>query len=188
MTEQKNVKDNHDSALEDEDVRAPGLFDREGTDPEGAVGDSYIRGLFEAILFLNNEPVPVSFFARNFSIEPKHAKIILDSIIDEFEDREGGIKLVEVSNGYQFVTDPGYADQIRRAMGFKKHEKLTKGMLETLSIIAYKQPIVLADIDELRGVSSRMMVANLMKRNLVKPWGGWTFPAALWPTAPPGSS
>ena len=142
---------------------------QEYEEEHGEGDEIFIRGLFESILFLHNEPVPISYFVKQFSIDPTQAKIIVDTLIDEYEERNGGIKLVEISNGYQFVTDEKYANQIRRALGFKKQDKLTKGMLETLSIIAYKQPIVLADIDDLRGVSSRMMVANLMKRNLVKP-------------------
>ena len=69
------------------------------------------------------------------------------------------------------MTSRRYSSQIRSIMGYARREGLSKGMLETLSIIAYKQPIVLAEIEELRGVSSRMMVANLMKKNLIKPVG-----------------
>jgi len=130
-----------------------------------------IKGLFEAVLFLSNESLPISFFVKNFSIDSTQAKIIIDSLVDEYNERDGGILLAEIANGFQFVTNARYAGQIRRAMGLKRRENLTKGMLESLSIIAYKQPIVLAEIDELRGVSSRMMVANLMKRNLIKPVG-----------------
>ena len=130
-----------------------------------------LKSLFEAVFFLSNEPVPISFFVKNFMIDPTHAKIIIDSLVDEYEERDGGIRLTELSNGYQFVTNARFAEQLRHAMGLKKRESLSRGMLETLSIIAYKQPLVLADIDELRGASSRMMVANLMKRNLVKPVG-----------------
>lgn len=127
--------------------------------------------VFEAVLFLSSEPLHLNFFVKHFNIDKTNAKIILDSLIDEYEEKDGGIKLVEISNGYQFVTNPKCGQQIRRVLGFKKKEPLTKGMLETLSIIAYKQPVVLAEVEELRGVSSRMMVANLMKRNLVKPVG-----------------
>ncbi len=133
--------------------------------------DVSIKGLLEAVLFLSNEPVPLSFFVKQFSIDATHAKIILDSIIDEFEERDGGIKLQEIARGYQFVTNPRYGEQIRGVMGIRKREGLSKSMLETLAIIAYKQPIVLAEIDELRGVSSRPMVVKLMERNLVKPVG-----------------
>jgi len=130
-----------------------------------------LKSLFEAVFFLSNEPVQINFFVKNFMIDPTHAKIIIDSLVDEYEERDGGIRLAELSNGYQFVTNARFAEQLRHAMGLKKRESLSRGMLETLSIIAYKQPLVLADIDELRGASSRMMVANLMKRNLVKPVG-----------------
>jgi segregation and condensation protein B len=104
-------------------------------------------------------------------LDPTQVKIIIDSLVDEYEERDGGIRLAELSNGYQFVTNARFAEQIRHTLGLRRRESLTKGMLETLAIIAYKQPLVLADVDELRGVSSRMMVANLMKRNLVKPVG-----------------
>ncbi|HOP62865.1 MAG TPA: SMC-Scp complex subunit ScpB [Spirochaetota bacterium] len=133
--------------------------------------EHYLKSLFEAVFFLSNEPVPISFFVKNFMIDPTQTKIIIDSLVDEYEERDGGIRLAELSNGYQFVTNARFAEQLRHALGLRKRESLSKGMLETLAIIAYKQPIVLADIDELRGASSRMMVANLMKRNLVKPVG-----------------
>ncbi len=145
-------------------------------DDEEKSDEASLSGLFEAVLFLSNEPVPISFFVKNFSVDPTHAKIILNSLVDEYEERGGGILLRDVANGYQFVTNAKYSEELRYALGLKKKEKLSKGMLETLSIIAYKQPIVLADIDELRGVSSRMMVANLMKRNLVKPVGRKNLP------------
>ena len=133
--------------------------------------EHHLKGLFESVFFLSNEPVSISFFVKNFMIDPTQAKIIIDSLVDEFEERDGGIRLAELSNGYQFVTNARYAENLRHALGLKRRESLSRGMLETLAIIAYKQPLVLADIDELRGASSRMMVANLMKRNLVKPVG-----------------
>ena len=135
------------------------------------IKDVDLNSAFEAILFLSNEPVPISFFVKNFEIDATEAKIILDSLLDEYAERDGGIKLVEISGGFQFVTNPKCGSVVRKVLGFKKKEPLSKGMLETLSIISYKQPIVLAEIDELRGVSSRMMVSNLMKRNLIKPVG-----------------
>ncbi len=140
-------------------------------DEEIKKDDKYFYGLFEAILFLSNDPLPVSFFSKNFEIDPKNVKIILDSLVDEYEERGGGILLKEISGGFQFVTRSMFADDIRRSLLFDKKEGLTKGMLETLSIIAYKQPIILAQIDELRGVSSRMVLAKLMKKNLIRPIG-----------------
>jgi segregation and condensation protein B len=129
------------------------------------------ESLFEAVLFLSSDPLPIGFFVKNIGVPETEAKIILASLMDEYEERDGGVKIVELANGFQFVTNPRCAQGVRRIMGLKKKEPLTKGMLETLAIVAYKQPVVMAELEELRGVSSRMMVANLMKRNLVKPVG-----------------
>ncbi len=145
-------------------------------DESPSLQESDLGGLFEAALFLSNDPLPVSFFVKNFSVDPTHAKIILGSLLDEYSERDGGIILIEVAKGYQFVSHSRYSKQLRQSLGMKSRDRLSKGMLETLSIIAYKQPIVLADIDELRGVSSRMMVANLMKKNLIKPMGRVNLP------------
>ncbi len=139
--------------------------------PEYERDEASIKGLLESVLFLSNEPVPLSFFVQNFSLDPTQTRIFLDTLIDEYHERDGGIRIEEIAKGYQFVTNPRYADQLRRVMGMKKRSHMSRGMLETLSIIAYKQPIVLAEIDELRGVSSRMLVVKLMERNLVKPVG-----------------
>ncbi len=144
----------------------------EGAEARSAERDENdLRGLFEAVLFLSNEPLPIAFFVKQFGLDPVHARIVIDSLVDEYESRDGGIRLLEISKGFQFVTNKRYADQIRRVMGFTRKESLSKGMLETLSIISYKQPISIAEIDELRGASSRVMVSNLMKKNLVKPVG-----------------
>ena len=169
MTEEDKANILNGGAVDqDEEAR---LFPDESGSMDVPGDESSIKGLFEAVLFLSNEPLTTAFFEKTFSIDRTQVKIILDSLVDEYEEREGGIKLSEISNGYQFVTNSKYADQIRRALGFKRRESLTKGMLEPLSIIAYRQPIVLAEIEELRGVSSRIMVANLMKKNLVRPVG-----------------
>lgn len=157
--------------IELESVHA-GQDDEAGNEEMFEMGDSDdLFGIVEAILFVSAEPVPLQFFTRQLGVDATQAKIILDSLIDEYEDRDKGIKIVEISGGYQFVTNPKFANQLRQTMGYKKKETLSKGMLETLAIIAYKQPIMLAEIEELRGVSSRMMVAALMRKNLIKPVG-----------------
>ncbi len=159
------------------DLNEPELNDVENNIVDGEdindedLGHKELTSLFESVLFLSNEPVKLKFFVKNFNVDKTNAKLILDTLIDEYEERDGGIKLVETAESYQFITNAKYASQIRRVLGFKKKEPLSKGMLETLSIIAYKQPVVLAEVEELRGVSSRMMVAALMKRNLIKPVG-----------------
>jgi len=151
----------------EEYLSRPSLFLEEKETPEQK--EEYFKGLFEALLFLSNDPLPLSFFVKNSSLDSTQVKIIIDSLIDEYEEKDGGIKLAEISNGFQFITNSKFSDSIREALGKEKKETLTKSMLETLAIIAYKQPISLSEIEELRGVSSRMMVAKLVKRDLIFP-------------------
>ncbi len=161
---------NEDIELKSDRIDAGGDDDVSGVVFEESDSDD-LFGIIEAILFVSAEPVPLQFITKQLGINATQVKIIIDSLIDEYEDRDKGIKIVEVSGGYQFVTNPRFANQLRQVMGYKKKETLSKGMLETLAIIAYKQPIMLAEIEELRGVSSRMMVAALMRKNLIKPVG-----------------
>jgi segregation and condensation protein B len=163
-------KNTEDITADGEPYTGPGESESTGEHEDHGMVEG-LKGLFEAVLFMSTEPLPVSFFVKNFGVDPTQARIILDSLVDDHEERDCGIKLFEISNGFQFATNKKYAEQIRNAMGIKRRETLSKSMMETLAIIAYKQPIVLAEIDELRGVSSRMMVSNLLKKNLIKPVG-----------------
>ncbi len=170
---QEISEEGHPPVEDDNDVESShdNMVEHQADQGDQESEEDRLKGIFEAILFLSNEPLPITFFTREFGIDPTQTRILIDSLVDEYEERDGGIKLVEISNGFQFITSKKYAEPIRRVMGFKKTDTLSRGMLETLSIIAYRQPIMLAEIEELRGVSSRMMVANLMKKNLVKPVG-----------------
>jgi segregation and condensation protein B len=182
MSADDDVDDESSKDSEAEDISGDtseedGSDDSSGEEVDDVERDELeLKGLFESVLFLTNEPLSSSFFVKNFSVDPTQAKIVMDSLVDEYEERDGGILLVEIANGFQFVTNARYAEQLRHALGMKRRETLSKGMLETLAIVSYKQPIVLAEIDDLRGVSSRMMVANLMKRNLIKPVGRMNLP------------
>lgn len=167
---EENVK-SFDDLSADEELAVADAVDEVPEDEQDDDADVSPAALFEAVLFLSSDPLPLSFFVKNFGMNETDVRILLSSLVDEYEERDGGIKLLEISNGYQFVTNPRCAKGIRRVMGYKKKEPLSKGMLETLAIVAYKQPVVMAELEELRGVSSRMMVANLMKRNLIKPVG-----------------
>ena len=169
-TKEEKVKSFDDLSV-DEELPVADAADEIPEEEQEEQEDASPAALFEALLFLSSDPLPIQFFVKNFNMNETDVRIILSSLVDEYEERDGGLKLLEISNGYQFVTNPRCAKGIRRVMGYKKKEPLSKGMLETLSIVAYKQPVVMAEIEELRGVSSRMMVANLMKRNLIKPVG-----------------
>ncbi|GIX41118.1 MAG: hypothetical protein KatS3mg129_0851 [Leptospiraceae bacterium] len=131
----------------------------------------YYRGLLEAILFLANEPLSVSVLARQIQLDKTNTRILLDSLMDEYLERNSGIVLKEIAGGYRFVTSEKYADVLKKIFKPKNSEKLSRSLLETLAIICYKQPITLPEIEEIRGVNSRAMVSALLQKNLIKPQG-----------------
>jgi chromosome segregation and condensation protein ScpB len=106
-----------DNEISENETEALGLSPEET--PE-EVKDVDLNSAFEAILFLSNEPVPISFFVKNFEIDATEAKIILDSLLDEYAERDGGIKLVEISGGFQFVTNPKCGSVVRKKNLFQK--------------------------------------------------------------------
>lgn len=131
----------------------------------------FYRGLLEAILFLSNEPLSVSVLARYIKLDKVNTRNLLDSLADEYMEKDGGIILKEIAGGYRFVTSEKYGNQLKSIFKPRNSEKLSRSLLETLAIICYKQPITLPEIEEIRGVNSRAMVSALIQKNLIKPQG-----------------
>lgn|GEM_PF-486204 len=132
---------------------------------------NYIKGLLEALLFLSSEPIKLSSLAKSSGVEKTDARELLDELILDYQEKEGGFLLREIAGGYQFITNQLYSDALSNIFKDKKRETLSRGTLDTLAIVAYKQPITLTELDEIRGVSSRAMVASLISKKLVKAVG-----------------
>ncbi|MGW8273058.1 MAG: SMC-Scp complex subunit ScpB, partial [Thermodesulfovibrionales bacterium] len=89
-------------------------------------------------------------------------------LIQEYGARRAGILLVEVANGFQMVTNPDYAEWIKRLRKTSASAKLSQAALETLALIAYKQPITKAEVEQLRGVNSDGVMKSLADKRLIK--------------------
>ena len=92
----------------------------------------------------------------------------LEELAAEYEERAGGIIIARVAGGFQMLTNPGHSDLIRRMKGKGRAQKLSLPALETLAIIAYKQPITKAEVEDLRGVNSDGVVKSLLDKRLIK--------------------
>lgn len=132
---------------------------------------AYWKGLVEALLFLSAEPVKLAAVADSAGIEKTLARDLIEELILDYEEKSGGFVLKEVAGGYQFFTNEIYHQELGKIFKEKRRETLSKSTLDTLAIIAYKQPITLPEIDEIRGVSSRAMVTTLISKKLVKAIG-----------------
>jgi segregation and condensation protein B len=134
-----------------------------------AIGACELKAILEAVLFVSPEPVPV---ARLMSIVGTVSKTevvqALDILTHDLDQAGRGIQLVQVAGGYRLVTKQEYGPWLKRMEKAKMAQKLSRSALESLAIIAYKQPLVRSEIEEIRGVETSSVLRTLCERKLVR--------------------
>jgi segregation and condensation protein B len=128
-----------------------------------------LKPILEALIFASPEPLTPKQMYKLLSGEPKEdVQAALAELKNDYS-RAGGIQLVEVAGGYQIVTRPDLHEWVRRLFHERSTQRLTAQGLETLAVIAYRQPITSLEIAEVRGVSAASGVLNtLLERHLIK--------------------
>ena len=132
----------------------------------------YLKPIVEALIFASPEPVTLKTLYKLLDSEPREdVDAALASVRADYE-RPGGLQLVEIAGGYQIVTRPELHEWVRKLFHERTTSKLSVQALETLAVIAYKQPVTAAEIAEIRGVtSSGGVLATLIDRKLIKTVG-----------------
>jgi segregation and condensation protein B len=121
--------------------------------------------VLEALLFVADEPQTLGALARAAGVGDGAAKKALAQLAGDYEAR--GLRLQEDGQKYQLVTAPEYAPYVARALDLGPPQRLSRAALETLTIIAYKQPCTRAEIEAVRGVNSDKLVTTLEQRGLI---------------------
>jgi len=133
-----------------------------------ARGTAELKAIVEALIFASPEPLTPKAMFKLLAAEPKEdVEAALAALKQEYEAR-GGLQLVEVAGGYQIVTRPDLNDWVRRLFHERTTQKLTVQALETLAVIAYRQPVTAAEITEIRGVNTSGVLNTLLERHLIK--------------------
>jgi segregation and condensation protein B len=132
----------------------------------------HLKPIVEALIFASPEPLTLKSLCKLLDGEPKEdVEAALESMRADY-DRPGGLQLVEVAGGYQIVTRPELHEWVRKLFHERTTQKLTVQSLETLAVIAYKQPVTAPEIAEIRGVSSSSgVLGTLIERKLIKTVG-----------------
>jgi segregation and condensation protein B len=131
--------------------------------------DQQLKSAIEALLFIGGGPLSVERLKSIFEDASKEQiEEQLQSLKADYEGRGAGVMLAEVANGYQLATCPEQAPWVRKFKTVKVTTRLSRPALETLAIIAYKQPVTRPEIEAIRGVNIGGIVRNLMERRLVK--------------------
>lgn len=129
------------------------------------------KAIIESILFTMGESVELSKIAAAIELDKDETKRLLDELIDDYASAERGIAVMELDGSYQMCTKPEMYEYLIRIAKQPKHRALTDVLLETLSIIAYKQPITRVEIEKIRGVSCDHAVNKLLEYNLIQELG-----------------
>lgn len=126
-----------------------------------------LKSIIEALLFTWGDPLDISDMERILEIEKKKLTELLNEMIGEFDYNRRGIKIIKIEDSYQLGTRPEHFDWIKKLTNKKPERNLSNAALETLSIIAYRQPVIKSDIEAIRGVKCDRVIETLFDRDLI---------------------
>lgn len=130
-----------------------------------------VKASIEAVLFSMGEPVEVKTLAEVLELDEDTVNKVIKELEDDYAKEDRGIKLVKLEDSYQLCTKNEYYDVLTKVVNIPKSHNLTDTLMETLSIVAYKQPVTRQEIEAIRGVSCVHAVNRLVEYNLIKEVG-----------------
>lgn len=125
-----------------------------------------LKSCIEALLFAAGEPLTLPQIAEVLDTTPLHVSKVLEEMKEE-KEKSGGLLIKEVAGGIQLCTKPQFHRFIQKLFGIERYNNLTAATVETLAIIAYKQPITRAEVEDIRGVKVEKALASLLNRGLI---------------------
>ena len=123
--------------------------------------------VIEALIFVSDEPLSVKTIADVLKEDKETVNQTVAALAEEFNARQSGLQLREVAGGWQFATRPEYHEHVRAFLKTRPSAKLSIASLETLAVIAYRQPITVPEILEIRGVQSPSAIKTLLDKKLI---------------------
>lgn len=131
----------------------------------------YGKSIIEALLFAAGEPLTIRRVAEAVGLEERAARDLLEDLRREYDASARGLQLIEVAGGYQLCTRPDYAPFVAKLRPEREGSGLTHASLETLAIVAYRQPVTRAEIEAVRGVKVERSLGTLMEKGLIREVG-----------------
>lgn len=129
------------------------------------------KALVEAILFLEVEPLEIRTLARVSGLAKEPLEEVLAALRDDYRRPERGVELVTIGGGIQLTPKRQLWPHLRERFGRKREARLSRAAMETLSIVAYSQPVTRGEIESLRGVAADGMIRQLLDRGLIRETG-----------------
>lgn len=132
------------------------------------MNEDIIAGALESILFMAGDAVETADIAAALEIETDQLDNIVTRMMEKRLQERSGLQIIKVGSKLQICTNPEYAPYIEKVLAPVKKSRLSQSMLETLAIIAYKQPITRFEIEQIRGVKSSYSIAALIEKGLIQ--------------------
>lgn len=130
-----------------------------------------LKGRIEAILFVAGEAVSIKELARALQTEEKTVRSELNAIRDEYDYNQRGFLLKRFGDNVQLATRPLYSQDVLRLLQPVQQQSLSQAAMETLAVVAYKQPVTRAEVEQVRGVKCDYSLQSLMNKGLIKEMG-----------------
>lgn len=138
--------------------------------PEASNRD-ILFSVVESLLFVSGDPLKLKDIASIIECSIDYTNSLMSEFMMRYEEDIRGIKVICINDAFQFVTKPQNSDFIQKLLKTNSRQSLSQASLETLAIIAYKQPITRVEVDEIRGVKSDSAIAKLLERSLIRECG-----------------
>lgn len=121
----------------------------------------------EALIYVSDEPITAKLLAEVLEEERESIEAAIDALRQEYEGRESGLQIREIAGGWQIATRTELHEDVRKFLKTRPSAKLSLASLETLAVIAYKQPVTVPEILEIRGVQSASAIKTLLDKRLI---------------------
>jgi len=131
------------------------------------IGSAELKAIAEAMIFVADEPLSAKTIAEVVDVDRDAVDKAIAELVAEYDARTGGLQLREIAAGWQIATRPEHHEQIRAYLKSRPSAKLSLASLETLAVIAYKQPVTVPEILEIRGVQSPSAIKTLLDKRLI---------------------
>ena len=132
--------------------------------------------VIEAIMFAYGDPISIDKLSEASGIDNETTIKLIDQLERRYNVNESGLRIIRVNDGFQITTRTEYADSIKKAMETRRQQPLSQAAMETLSIVAYNQPVTKAFVEQVRGIDSSSVVNTLVERNLLEEAGRLDLP------------
>ena len=155
-------------AVDTEDtIESPSDTDDGAIEGQREISGKELKAIAEALIFVADEPLSAKTIADVLKIERDLVEKAMADLVKEYDKRNSGLQLREIAGGWQIATRAEHHEQIRAYLKSRPSAKLSLASLETLAVIAYKQPVTVPEILEIRGVQSPSAIKTLLDKRLI---------------------